>query len=142
MTNYNDEPHFSLTNEEFAHQFATKTLHPKWFSHSGHLRLGWYYVSKYGVETASQMLCEQILDFDIHVGKGQAYHETITIAYAHIIHARKANEFVNFKTFLNANEDLITNAKGIFAEHYSYDVLKNDKARRTYHAPDLKPFST
>lgn len=98
------------TDDEFEHLFETCTLDPALFNHTGHLRLGWIHIKKYGLEKAIKNLCTQIDKFDKTYGDGTKYNEKITIVAAKIM--AKHMEITNtdsFEKFIKRNPDLLNN---------------------------------
>jgi hypothetical protein len=137
----NMRSHFQLTDSEFESQFENCTLDPELFTHEAHLRLAWIHVRKYGLEKAEKNLCRQIAKFDTIFGDGTKFNITLTIASAKTIHHFKQKTLSEtFPDFISEFPRLRSNFKDILACHYGIDILKNEKAKRSYLEPDLQPF--
>ena len=134
--------HFQLTDEEFAKQFANKTLKPQLFSHEAHLRLAWIHINQYGEELAIQNICSQIKAFDQTFGDGTKYHKTLTIAaikaVSHFIGKSNSN---TFQEFIEEFPRLKSNFKDLMGAHYGFDIFNNEEAKANYLEPDLLPFT-
>jgi hypothetical protein len=135
------QAHYQLSDSELASQFEELTLTPSSLTHEAHIRLAWFYIKTLGLKAASQKLCERIQMFDRALDKGTKYHKTVTIAFAELIAKREDQETTeDFRTFIQQNNDLLTDYKQLLAQHYSYDLFQDRKARMIYVSPDLKSF--
>lgn len=135
------QAHFQLSDAELAHHFEHLTLTPTWFTHEAHLRLGWYYVTTFGLATAIEKLCQQIQTFDRTFDDGIKYHKTITVAFAHFIAMRQfEHQYTDFQTFIQHSQELITDYRKLIAAHYSYDLFSDIASKTTFVEPDLQPF--
>ena len=66
------------------------------------------------------------------------YHETITVAFARLIHAKRAeNRAATWQEFLHHHPELLQ--KRCLLEYYSKDILASDQARNGFIEPDKKP---
>ena len=134
--------HFDLGDELFAEQFKSCTLNPVIFSHEAHLRLAWIHIKKYGVETAIETVCTQLVAFVDSLGARDKYNKTLTIAAIravnHFMNKSKAN---TFQDFIHQFPRLTYNFKDLLACHYQVDIYTSDRAKREYLEPDLLPFS-
>lgn len=69
------------------------------------------------------------------VGKPQAFHQTVTLAFLSLIAERlAAADYADFDAFAHANADLF--AKNILSRWYSAERLASDAARRTFLLPE------
>ena len=135
------QKHYQLSAAELAHHFENLTLTPTWFTHEAHLRLAWYYITIFDLEIAIEKLCTQIQIFDSTFDDGTKYHKTITVAFAHLIAEQQSKHHsTDFKTFISQSSELIADYRNLLREHYSYDLFKNERAKKVFVAPDLKPF--
>ncbi len=133
--------HLSLLDAEFEQQFAEASLPPKLFSHEAHLRLAWIHVRKYGKQQAINNVCDQIKVFDQTHGDGTMFHRTVTVvaveAVAHFMGKVKADDF---PSFIAQAPRLRTHLKDLIAQHYSWNIFTDAKAKESYLEPDLLPF--
>ena len=135
------ENHFELSDAEFEQQFAACTLPSAVFSHEAHLRLTWIHIRKYGLEQALENIQQQLQQYVIHLGVTEKYHKTLTIAAVKAVHHFiSKSEANNFRDFIQACPQLMTNFKELINSHYSFDIFDSDQARMEYIAPDTKPF--
>ncbi|WP_255080047.1 hypothetical protein [Lacihabitans sp. CCS-44] len=135
------EKHQILSDEEFASQFTDKTLIPEIFTHEAHLRLAWIMIQTHGLNLGSEIICEQILAFVKPLGAEEKFNKTLTVASINMVHhfMQKA-EAANFLDFIQAFPTLKYDFKQLVSEHYSFDILKNERARKEFVEPDLMGF--
>lgn len=135
------ELHYQLSDNEFELSFSQKELHPNWFSHEAHLRLAWIHIRKYGIKNAIVNLCEQIEGYAISLGANDKFNKTLTVAAIRAVHHfMKRSKTVDFQMFINEEPRLKYQFSKLIDAHYSFDILRNEKAKREYLAPDLIPF--
>ncbi len=129
-----------ISDNTFLTEFENLTLDPLYFNHLGHLRLAWLYLTSNGVETAVNKVCSGIQRYAQHLGATQKFHVTITDAMVRIMAKRMAFKAAeNWQTFLQQNVDLVEDAQALLHQHYSVDILINDRSRLMLIQPDLKP---
>ncbi len=127
-------------DRQFVNALESCTLAPELFDHRGHLRLAWLYLSEYSLEQAIARVCRSINAYASSLGATDKFHHTLTEAMTRIIHARMARtEAEDFDAFVQANNDLLTQAACVLGQHYSKAGLNNAPARRRFVAPDLAP---
>jgi hypothetical protein len=69
------------------------------------------------------------------VGKPQAFHQTITIAFLSLIAERfDSGDYLDFDAFARANAELLD--KSALARWYPAERLATDAARRTFLLPE------
>ncbi len=135
------EHHYQLSDNEFEKSFSQKTLNPKWFSHEAHLRLAWIHIRKYGFEKATVNLCNQIEAFAQNLGANDKFNKTLTIAaVSAVYHFIKKSHVVDFQQFIKEEPRLKNQFSDLMKAHYSLDILKSERAKREFLAPDLIPF--
>jgi hypothetical protein len=120
-----------MNDAEFLQAFEACTLHP--FHHRDHIRLAWLYLSHNGWEQGYARIQTGIQRFAVAQGAHKLYHETITRFWALSVHnALRAGE--DFVTFEAKNPHLFD--KTLILQFYSAEVLKSQKARSEWVAPD------
>lgn len=130
-----------LSDTEFEDRFANCTLDPKLFTHLGHLRLAYIHLKKYGTESAIKNICAQIEIYDKTFGDGTKYHATVTIAAVAIIdHFIRKSRSETFSDFIEEFPRLESHFRDIIAQHYSFDIFKDARAKVDFIKPDLLPF--
>jgi hypothetical protein len=127
-----------MTDAEFITAFEACTLAADQFKHRGHLRITWIYLHKYPLERAISSVTQGIKRYATHLGAAHIYHETMTIAWVHVLHAAGgASSTLDFDEFIAATPQVFD--KNLLSKHYSSAVLNSEKARQEWVAPDLKP---
>jgi hypothetical protein len=102
------ERHYLLNDEDFARAFEECTLEPTFFSHEAHLRLAWILIKRHGLLPASEMLCKQIMKFDLLHGKGTKFSKSLTLAAARLVYdLQKQSRDRTFMDFINSNPRLL-----------------------------------
>ncbi|MCB9527254.1 MAG: response regulator transcription factor [Myxococcales bacterium] len=112
------------------------------WTHRAHLRVAFHYLSTRPYPQALAQLRDGIRRLNATHGKPDAYHETITVAYATVIHARVAADPVprDSEAFLAANPDLTAGeALAPLSVHYSRERLMSPAARAGFLPPDRAP---
>ncbi|GAB4004037.1 hypothetical protein GCM10028808_00890 [Spirosoma migulaei] len=134
--------HFELSDELFAEQFKSCRLDPAIFSHEAHLRLAWIHIHQYGVDTAIETICEQLVAFVDALGARDKYNKTLTIAAIRAVnHFMNKSDANNFYDFIQQFPRLNYNFRELISAHYQVDIYKSELAKREYLEPDLLPFS-
>ena len=125
-------------DQRYLVQFETCTLDPATFNHRAHLRIAWIYVSNHDVDAASRKTCAGIRKFATAAGDADKFHHTITEFLVRTMAARMSAEpATTFEEFLQRNPDILEDARGLLARHYSADSLASDAAKSGWVAPDL-----
>lgn len=130
-----------LSDTEFEEQFANCTLDPTLFTHSGHLRLAYVHIKKYGPEQAIRNICTQIEAYDKAFGDGMKYHTTVTVAAVAVMdHFIRKSGSETFSDFIKEFPRLESHFRDILAQHYSFNIFKDARAKADFIKPDLLPF--
>jgi len=130
-----------LSDPEFEEQFANCALDPKLFTHLGHLRLAYVHLKKYGSDRAVKNICAQIEEYDKTFGDGTKYHATVTVAAVAVMdHFIRKSGSETFSDFIKEFPRLETHFRDILAQHYSFDIFKDARAKANFIEPDLLPF--
>lgn len=133
------DPH-SLSNRDFLAGFEACALSPAAFDHRGHLRIAWIYLQAVPLEEAVGRICRGIERFAAHLGVPQKYNETLTAALVRLMaHGGGADRSLSFSAFLAANPELVDDAQGLLARHYSPALLESAEARHAFVPPDREP---
>ena len=112
------ESHYLLSDEDFARAFEECTLEPTIFSHEAHLRLAWILIRTHGLLPASEMLCKQIMKFDLLHGKGTKFSKTLTLAAARLVHdLQKQSRDRTFMDFIKSNPRLLCDFRQLLAPY-------------------------
>ena len=133
--------HSDLSNKQFEIAFANCSLAPELFNHEAHLRLVWIHLQKSELNNAINAVCHQLITFVGHVGAKDKYHATLTVAAVHIVHHFiEKSQASSFSDFITEFPQLKTDFKGLIQAHYSFDIFRNEAAKKTYLPPDLLAF--
>lgn len=124
--------------EEFLSRFEDCTLPAASFHHREHVRVVWLYVQRYSLLETVKRFSEGLKRFATANGSPNRYHETITWAYAFLIHERVAREGERqtWDEFVTANADLFDWKESVLRNYYSDETLKSALARKTFVFPD------
>lgn len=130
-----------LTDKTFIDAFENKTLAPEHFDHTGHLRVAWYYLTRFPLDIAVLKVCFGIKGYADSLGATQKFHLTLTYGFLMLINKRLSTDNSNqFPVFIEENPDLVTNANLLLSKHYSPEILDSDKARSQLLLPDRIAF--
>ena len=127
--------------EEFLRLWEAGTLPRSSWTHGAHVAVAAYYAFDHPQETAFQMTKSGILHFNVCVGtantEDSGYHETLTRFWAGVV-----GGFVRSGQFPSRLE-AVRSAVRQFGEdrdrhrlHYSFDVVRDRRARREWIQPD------
>jgi hypothetical protein len=107
------------------------------FSHRDHLQLGFEMLRSCSFTEAADRVATLLKETLRKVGRPDAFHETITVAFLAIIAERmNLGAFPSFDAFVNANSDLLD--KFILEQWYSRQQLESAQARKTFVLPEPK----
>lgn len=70
------------------------SLPPAAFTHRAHVQAGFAYLRRNGFAGALAAMATAIRRFAAHHGKAALYHETVTVAFLTLIHARMAEDLL------------------------------------------------
>lgn len=124
----------------FLSRFQTRDLGPEHFDHRGHLRMAWLHLSHYDLEEANRRVCDGIRELAAKFGVPEKFNHTLSEALMRIMARRMVGEAgCDFESFLQANPDLVDDALGVLAHHYSDRRLHSPAAHAAWVEPDRKP---
>ncbi|MFN2577613.1 MAG: hypothetical protein ABR607_07985 [Pyrinomonadaceae bacterium] len=129
-----------MTDQEFIRGFEAGTLPAASFHHAQHIRAVWLYLRDYSLLETLERFPQSLKRFAAANGKPNLYHETITWAYALLIHERirRHPEQQTWPEFVAANPDLFDWKNNILKSFYEADTLRSDLARQIFIFPDKK----
>ncbi len=129
-----------LDERTFLERFEARDLSPAAFDHRGHLWMAWTHLRHFPLDDAIGRVCVGIRELASRFGAPDKFNWTLTEALMRIMAARlRAQPEQDFDRFLERNPDLVDDARGVLAHHYSAERLDADAARRAWVAPDLAP---
>lgn len=119
-----------MTDDEFICRFEARDLPA--FGHRDHLRVALAYARRGGPEAAVAG-ARRIRAYAEAHGDHAKYHETMTVAWAHLV-AHHARECATVDALLAAHPELLD--REVLACHYSPELLASDRARAAFVEPD------
>jgi hypothetical protein len=125
-----------MTDDEFLEAFEAATLPKVYWTHAAHVRMGFLMFQKYGREAAPAHIAAGIRCYNDAQNNTTGYHETITVAFCHLIKSRYDEE-PDWESFRAAHPDLLT--PGILERYYSRERLFSAEARAAFVTPDYEP---
>lgn len=129
-----------MTDEDFLARFSDCTLPPAEFNHRGHVRIAWINLQRNPFDEAVRRTCEGIRRYATSLGAAGKFHWTMSEAMMHLLRAAGAdNQSLSFDEFVARNDELLSDARGRVARHYSDALLATPEARERFVDPDLAP---
>ena len=126
-----------ISDDELLRQFEDTSLPTSLFDHRQHVRVGWLYVTRYGMPGALTAFPSALRAFADAKGAHNLFHVTITWSYLLLIHERQtACNAATWTAFASANLDLLTWKPSILDSYYTPDLLWSERARRNFVMPD------
>jgi len=116
-------------------RFIRGEVDPGKFPHREHVRMGFEILHRHDFAAAAFHYCQALREMTTRVGKPEAFHQTISIAFLALIAERmEAGRYSDFAAFAAANPDLID--KSALKRWYRPERLGSEAARRTFLLPD------
>ena len=129
-----------LSDEAFVHAFESCRIAGQDFRHADHVRLAWIYVTRYGLREAEDRFCEGLIRLATHLGVGEKFHLTITVAWLRIVAAHVAPHPVQpFDVWIAGHPGLLD--RGFLRHYYSEESLAHPDARKNWREPDRRSLS-
>ncbi|HKI97374.1 MAG TPA: hypothetical protein VKB51_02755 [bacterium] len=129
-----------LSDAGVAHAFASGALVGAEFHHAHHVRVAWVLLREHGPAEALPLMRAGIHRIAQAHGHPGLYHETITAAYLHLIHASaQAEPGLGWELFRERHPALFQWPSALLAEHYSPERLNDPDARANFLLPDRAP---
>jgi hypothetical protein len=131
-------PLISAADKKFLAAFEQCELPEFRWTHLAHIRLAWICLSLAPPAEALDRIRGDILRYNTEVlHRRHKYHETVTVAYAHIV-AERMQDGESWPDFAERIDDLLDPVHPLLLGYYSEDRLFSDKARMEFVEPDLK----
>jgi hypothetical protein len=116
-------------------QFVRGEFDAAAFPHQEHVRMGFEMLRRYDFAETAFQFSTTLRAMAVRVGKPQAFHQTVTIAFLSLIAERMdSGDYANFDTFARANADLLD--KSALSRWYPSERLATEAARRTFLLPE------
>ena len=128
-----------MDDASFLASLEACTLPEAEFGHAGHVRAAFLYLRRLPFAEAVGCMSRALRRFATALGKGDRYHETITIAFMALVAERLADEGgePEWPGFAGRHPDLMR--KDALLAWYSADTLASERARRTFVLPRFAP---
>jgi len=127
-----------LSDDEFLDAFEGCTLPYVEWTHAAHLRMAWLYLDRHPFDLALEKVRNGIQRYNAAQGNFAGYHETVTRAFVHLIHHRRAlGQLRGWEAFAADNADLFARSPHALARHYREATLRSPDARARFVEPDL-----
>lgn len=105
------------------------------FPHREHVRMGFEMLHRYDFVESALHYSRTLQAMVTKVGKPQAFHQTVTIAFLSLIAERiSSGDYADFDSFVRTNADLLD--KAALAPWYPSERLATATARRTFLLPE------
>jgi hypothetical protein len=123
---------------ELLRSFEDCSLPASRFRHEDHVRLAWRMLAEDELPAALRRFREGLKRYATSLGKPDRSHETLTVAYRLLIHARRARgpTRAEFKACARRNPDLMASKPSALFRYYRGETLASDLARRVFLLPD------
>jgi hypothetical protein len=119
----------------FLEKFLAGEIRPQDFRHADHVRAGYELLTQNEFLDAAAIYCRVLKAMTARIGKPEAFHLTITLAFLSLIAERADLECpASFEDFAQANPDLMD--KSILTRWYRPERLSGAAARRGFVLPD------
>lgn len=123
-------------DDEFVRAFEARTLPRELFTHAGHVRAGWWYLTHYPLGEAIDRFRAGLRAYATALGAPHKYHETMTIAWLLLIAERldDRSRLLTWPAFAERYPELFER-ETMLRTYYSEDVLQSDRAKRSFVMP-------
>lgn len=119
----------------FLERFLGGEIRAEDFRHADHVRAGYELLADRDFLDAASAYCRVLKMMTARIGKPEAFHLTVTLAFLALIAERAAMErHAGFEEFAKANADLMD--KSALARWYKPERLNDPAARQGFVLPD------
>lgn len=134
----NSDSCISEADRRFQSAFERCELPAEQWTHLAHIRVAWVCLNLESSMAALARIREGILRYNTEVlDRRQKYHETVTVAFTHLVADRmRAGE--NWGDFAERTNELTDAGNPILLTYYSENRLFSEKARSAFIEPDLR----
>jgi hypothetical protein len=130
----------TLSHEDLYFALRDGELDAESFDHESHIRLAWYYLTRWPYAEALVRFNQDFFHFIVSAGARSKFHKTITEALLQLISSHLGDEQCrkDWEYFKRDAEPLFTDAFGLLKRFYSADLLTSEAARHDFKDPDIK----
>jgi hypothetical protein len=130
----------TMSDDAFLAAFLDCSMPPAGFDHLGHVRATWLLLQRRPLERAVEETCEGIARLAAHLGVPGKYNRTLSEALVRLMaHGGAARPTLSWEGFQAENPELMNDARGVLARHYSPERLSSEAARERFVTPDRSP---
>ena len=127
-----------MTDDEFLHAFDAGALPPAQFDHAAHLRAARALLLRAPFLEACARMRDGLRALARAAGRPALYHETVTVAFMSLVHARVATApGADWQAFVAAHPELSDRA--LLRRHYRAATLAAPEARERFVLETLAP---
>lgn len=128
-----------MNDEQLIAALEDGTLPESEFSHRNHVRIAYLYLRQWGFAGAIERMSRSLRHYVALIGKGDRYHETITVAFLAIINERmvRFGDGAGWLGFVKANPDILD--KRLLYHYYRPETLNAPIARRAFVIGEFMP---
>jgi len=128
----------SEADRRFLSAFERCELPAEQWTHLAHIRIAWVCLNLDSSMAALARIRQGILCYNTEVlDRRQKYHETVTVAFTHII-ADRMRDGENWRDFAERCNELMETGNPILLSYYSENRLFSERARSAFVEPDLR----
>ena len=132
---------------DFLDHWRAGTLPKSEWTHAAHVAVGACHVFDHPADEALERIRAGIIHYNTCVGTANTdhsgYHETLTRFWTGLLaDFLQTQRFSSRLEFVSAALDLFGGDSALFRSYYSFDVVKDVRARREWIAPDCQPRAT
>lgn len=113
--------------------FVSGDFDPRQFPHHEHVRMAFEMLRRHSFPETVLHFSQSLRQMTARIGKPEAYHETITIAFLSLV-AERMEEGEDFESFAAHNPDLFD--KNVLKRWYRPERLAAKRARLTFVLPE------
>ena len=106
---------------------------PRNFPHREHVRMGFEMLRRHSFLETALHYSQALRQMTARIGKPEAYHETITIAFLSVI-VERMDDTCDFESFARRNPALFE--RGVLTRWYRPEQLFGVRARHTFVLPE------
>jgi hypothetical protein len=116
-----------LDSEELVAALEACTLQASDFSHQRHVQVAWHYLRRLPRDEAAQRFTDALRRYVAHVGAGNKFQLTMTVALLRLIAARNPRIDPDWEAFRQRCPELFHDWRALLDRHYSAAQLERGR---------------
>ncbi len=126
-------------DEDFVRAFEARTLDRSLFTHAGHVRAAWWYLTHHTLGDAIDRFRAALLAYATALGAPRKYHETMTVAWLLLINERLDDDTrrLTWREFADRFPELFER-QALLARYYSEETLQSERAKQVFVMPPFR----